>query len=269
MLLSRRLFLTSALGTAAAPSAELSAAYSRMYNFDFPSAHKHIDGFIAQRPSDPLGYVTRASAHLFSELDRLGVLEADFFMDDDRIAAKRSLKPDPAVRDAFHWALHQTRQHAGAAPATDTNALFSLALADGLLTDYVAFIEKRQIASLSHAKQSQANAVKLLTIDPNFADAYLTCGISEYLLGSLPFFVKWFVKFDNAKGSKEQAVRNLKIVADKGRYLGPFARILLAVVALREKQPAQARLWLEGLVREFPENPLLRRELQKLTPRIQ
>jgi len=92
--------------------------------------------------------------------------------------------------------------------------------------------------------------------------------VTEYVLGSVPFFVKWFVKFEEAKGSKEQAMRNLDMVVKKGRYFGPFARILMAVVALREKRRQDARMWLEGLVREFPENKLLLKELDKISPKI-
>lgn len=250
---------------------ELDRAFQRMYNFDFPGAHALIDGYINAHADDPLGYAARAAAHLFSEMDRLGILAADFFMDDDKIADKKKLKPDPNIRAAFYWATTQSRERAEkilAANASDKNALLSLAMGYGLLTDYAAFVEKRQLSSLSYVKQSQHYAVRLLAIDPNYADAYLTTGISEYLLGSVPFFVKWFVKLEQVKGSKEVAMKNLQIVAKGGRYFGPFARILLAVVALREKRTTDARVWLEGLVREFPQNALLRGELGKITPKM-
>ena len=80
--------------------------------------------------------------------------------------------------------------------------------------------------------------------------------------------MKWFVKLEQTKGSKELAKKNLLIVAKGGRYFSPFARILLAVVALREKRTLDARVWLEGLVREFPQNALLRRELEKISPKM-
>jgi len=250
---------------------DLDRAFQRMYNFDFDGAHGLIDSYINAAADDPLGYASRACAHLFSEMDRLGILAADFFLDDDRIADKKKLKPDPRIRDAFYWATAQCRERAEkhlAANASDKNALLSLSMVFGLLTDYAAFVEKRQLGSLSYAKQSQHFAVRLLAIDPNYADAYLTTGISEYLLGSVPFFVKWFVKLEQVKGSKELAMKNLQVVAKGGRYFGPFARILMAVVALREKRTVDARLWLEGLVREFPQNALLRRELDKISPHI-
>ncbi len=250
---------------------ELDRAYRLMYNLDFSGAHTLIDRYIATHGDDPMGYASRASAFLFAEMDRLGILAADFFVDDDKIADKKKLKPDPKVRDAFYWATTQARERAEkqlAANARDANALLSMSVIFGLLTDYGAFVEKRQLTSLSYAKQSQHYAVRLLAVDPGNGDAYLTPAVSEYLLGSVPFFVKWFVKLEQTKGSKEIAVKNLMIVAKGGRFFGPFARILLAVVALREKRRQDARVWLEGLVREFPQNTLLRRELDKLSPKI-
>ena len=55
--------------------------------------------------------------------------------------------------------------------------------------------------------------------------------------------------------------RSPPIMAD---YLRPFAKILLALAALREKKPEVARSQLTELVAEFPENPLFASELAKL-----
>ncbi len=245
----------------------LDRAYQRMYNFDFDAARTLIDQHVNENPQDPLGYSTRAAALVFQELDRLSILQTDFFLDDDRIAEKKKLRPDPQTRDAFYWAARQAQERADAMllkNPNDTTALFANSLSWGLTTDYAAFVEKRQLGSLSYAKTSHSFAKRLIAVDQNYGDAYLTTGLSEYLLGSLPFFVKWFVKFDDTKGSKQVAVDNLKFAAKNGRYLGPFARILLAVAALREKKKPEARAWLHGLVRDYPENPLLKHELERL-----
>jgi TolA-binding protein len=46
--------------------------------------------------------------------------------------------------------------------------------------------------------------------------------------------------------------------------LRPFAKILLALVALREKKTEVARAQLKELVKEFPENPPFPSELAKI-----
>src|SRR5690349_7443867 len=71
------------------PTPELDQAFARLYNTDFRGAHTHLDRYISAQPADTLGYAMRASAYSFSELDRLGILESEFFGDDKRIIEKK------------------------------------------------------------------------------------------------------------------------------------------------------------------------------------
>jgi hypothetical protein len=252
---------------AAGEPAEIGQAFERLYNFNFPAAHQVLNGYIATHPQEPLPYAVRASAHLFFELDRLGILEGEFFVDDNRIAEKKKLKPDPEIRAQFLKAVEDAQSRATAvlkAHPQDHDALFAMCITQGVTTDYMALVEKRQIKSLTPAKSSNRYAQELLRLDPKFYDAYLTTGITEYMVGSLPFFVRWFVHFDNVQGSKEQGIKNLQLVADHGHYLRPFAKILLGIAYMREKNPRQTEVLLAELTRDYPANPLLRRELGKV-----
>ena len=118
------------------------------------------------------------------------------------------------------------------------------------------------------AKKSNTYAQRLLKLDPKYYDAYLTAGISEYMIGSLPFFVKWFVKFDNIDGSKDRGIERLRLVAREGHYFKPFAKIMLSIIALREKRPQEAQQWLAELTRNYPDNRLFRQELAKVSAKL-
>ena len=250
----------------------LDNALNRMYDFNFPASQDILTRYIAQHEQDPLPYAFRASAYLFYELDRMGILESDFFVDDNRIASKKKkLDPDPLVRDRFLKAVNDTESRASAAlkdNPNDRDALFAMCIAHGVATDYMAFVEKRQIASLSVAKRSNSYAQQLLRLDPKFYDAYLSAGISEYMIGSLPFFVRWFVHFDNINGDKKRGVERLELVSREGHYFKPFSKILLATIALREKRPRDAQRFLQELSRDYPQNPLFRKELDKVSAKI-
>jgi hypothetical protein len=250
----------------------IDGALERMYNQDYVAAHEVLDRYIATRPQDPLPYAFRASAHLFYELDRLGILESEFLTDDKQIAEKKKkLDPDPVNREKFVRAVHDVETRADAAlklNPNDPQALFAMCIAQGVATDYMAFVEKKQFASLSVAKRSNGYAQRLLKLDPKFYDAYLTAGISEYMIGSLPFFVKWFVHFDNVAGSKDQGVDRLKLVAREGHYFKPFSKIMLSIISLREKRPQEAQQWLTELARDYPENRLFRKELAKVNAQL-
>ena len=250
----------------------LQEAVTRMYDFDFPGSHQVLDRYIAAHPSEPLPYAFRASAYLFYEMDRMGILESEFLVDDEQIAEKKKkLDPDPVTRRKFLQAVADVESRSGAALKADPNdrdALFAMCVAQGVSTDYMAFVEKRQISSLGVARKSNGYAQRLLRLDPKFYDAYLTAGVSEYMLGSLPFFIRWFVHFENVDGSKQKGIERLEMVSREGHFFRPFAKILLGIIALREKRPRDAQRLLTELSHDYPDNPLFRTELAKVSARL-
>jgi TolA-binding protein len=54
--------------------------------------------------------------------------------------------------------------------------------------------------------------------------------------------------------------------SEHAHYLRPFARLMLALASLREKNTDVAREQLQNLAMEFPENPLFAKELAKVKP---
>ncbi len=247
-------------------STAVGRAFVRMYEFDFPGANAILDREILQHPEDPVPYSAKAAALLFAEMDRLKILQIDFFEDDDRVIDRSRLTPDPAARTEFFRLIEESRRRAAvvlAARPEDREALFAEGMCAGLVTDYAALVERRRLGSFSLAKQSQVYVQKLLALDPPYHDAHLTAGAVEYVVGSLYFFVRWFVRIQGIQGDKAKAMEHLRIVAEQGRYYGPFARVLMAVIHLREKRPGEAERLLAGLQAEFPGNLLFRRELAR------
>jgi hypothetical protein len=249
----------------------IDSALHSLYEFDFPAAHATLNAYIAAHPQEPLPYAFRGAAYLFWELDRLGALESEFLTDDDRLVEKTRPQPDPTVRKQFLQAVDDAQKRAEAAlhaNPNDRDALFAQCAVGGISTDYMALVEKRQISSLSPARRANAYAQRLLKLDPKFYDAYLTAGFSEYMVGSLPFFIRWFIHFDNVEGDKQRGIRNLELVAREGHYLRPLAKVFLGIIDLREKRPQEARQLLAELVRDYPRNPLYRKELEKLEKKL-
>jgi hypothetical protein len=139
----------------------LDQAFTRLYSSDFTGAQSVLDQYIASHPADPLPYSAKAAGYLFGELERLGILEADFFQDNRGIVAKKqSQHPDLKIHDLFYDAVNRAgtlAQSALAKDPNDANALFGACLANGVLTDYMALVEKRQLQSLSVNKEGYRN----------------------------------------------------------------------------------------------------------------
>ena len=246
---------------------EIDRAFERLYNYDFKGAHVLINQYLAKHPDDPLPYNVRAAAYMFEELGRLKILEAEFFQDDDRLSSKAKLKPDPAVKEKFDQALAEGRIRANklfAANPKSAEALFQLSFNVGLRSDYLSLVEKKYLASFGLIKESTRYAQQCLDIDPSFGDAYLTRGLSEYIVGSVNVLFRWVVRFDDVRGDKKQGIEILQRTVHTGRYFGPFAKIILALVYLRDKKPAVTIDLLSQLAVDYPENQLIKTELAKV-----
>jgi hypothetical protein len=246
---------------------ELDAGFHLLYELKPEEARHQFEAWQKSHPEDPLGSASEAASYLFEECYRQGVLTSEFFLDNKRFLGKVLLTPDPELRAAFFAADKQAQDLAQVRLKTnpdDTNALFAMALAVGMQADYASLIDKHQLDSLRMIREADKYARKVLVVAPDAADAYLGLGTANYIIGSLPGLEKFFLGFAGIHGDKKVGIQQLQIAADHGHYLRPFAKIMLALAALREKKTEVARAQLNDLVTEFPENPLFASELAKL-----
>ena len=246
----------------------LDKGYDDMYNLAFADAHQCFQQWQQEHPNDAMGPVSDAAAYLFSEFDRLHILQSQFFVNDNAYLSLHSIAADPAVKAKFQADLDKTAQLADRAlkqSPKDKHALLAKVLMMGLDSDYKSLIEKQNIAALTEIKSGTSIAQKLLQEYPDCYDAHLASGIQNYLLSLKSAPVRWMLRISGAQTDKETGLANLKIVAEKGRYLKPYANLLLAVAALRDKNTGRARQILSDLSAHFPGNNLYREELRKLS----
>jgi hypothetical protein len=76
--------------------------------------------------------------------------------------------------------------------------------------------------------------------------------------------VRWLLRMGGVSGDKARGIAELQTTATKGRLLAPFARILLAIAYVRDKNTAKARETLIALQIDFPNNHLFPLELARL-----
>ncbi len=272
MVLSGAVFLAALLTSASAADVpairtSLDQGFRLLYNLDFDQAHQVFLSWQQEHPQDPIGPTAEAAGLLFKEFHRLGVLESQFYTDDKSFMNREKVVPDPALRDGFNAALAKAQANANARLATspqDRDALFAMTLSSGLQADYAAMIEKRNLPSLRYTREANDWAAKLLAVDPDCYDAHVATGFSKYIIGSMAAPVRWIMRLGGVSGDKKEGIAELQLTADHGQYLGPFARILLAIAYVRDKDTPRARSVLAALRDEFPKNPLFAREIARL-----
>ena len=238
-----------------------------LYETRFQEARGQFLQWEKLNPQDPLGHAWEGASYLFEEFYRQGVLTSQFFLDDKKFIGGVEGQPNSASRAAFLSACATAEKLAmtrlGKNPR-DPDALLALTVTAGMLADYASLIDKHPFESLRRIRESETYAKRLLAVKPDSADAYLALGAANYIVGSLPLHKRLLLRLGGIQGDRELGMQQLATTAAKGNYLRPFAKILLALAALREKQPHLARVELQELAAEFPQNPLFAHELSLL-----
>jgi hypothetical protein len=130
---------------------ELYRGWLAMYDLNFQDAHQRISLWEASHPDNAMGPTSQATAYLFAELARLGVLESELFVDNDRFRNRERLSPDPEAKRSF---MKQVREaddlasHALGLSPGDADALLAKSITLGLRADYDSLIEKKTLTPL-------------------------------------------------------------------------------------------------------------------------
>src|SRR6266446_5895146 len=245
---------------------ELSAGFDLLYEQKFAEAREDFANWESRNPQQPFGEVAVAASYLFEELSRQGVLTSDFFLNEKRFLHGIDGSPDPDRMSHFRDALARTRELAAERQKTnpkDGEALFALTLAAGMESDAESILQKKHLAALKRMKGANEYAKPLLAQHPDAADAYIAPGIANYIIGSQGVASRFALRFGGIHGDKKVGMEEVARTAENGRYLRPFAKIILALAARREKQDALAEKLLRELSEQYPDNALFASEYAK------
>jgi hypothetical protein len=193
-------------------------------------------------------------------------LTSEYFLDDKRFLGGITGTPDPTRIKNFEAACGHARTLSSQrlkAHARDPEGLYALTLCAGMQSDADSMLLKKHLDALKHLKEANTNAEVLLHDHPEAFDAYVAPGVAYYVIGSLSGSARFVLWFGGIHGDKELGMSEVQKTADSGHYLKPFAQILLALSARREKQEALAQKNLKELTEEFPGNAVYDTEYAK------
>ncbi len=249
---------------AAPTSGMLEGGFRNLYELDFKAGREKFLHYQKLQPDDPLGKAAEAASYLYEQFNAKGIFTSEFFLSDEKFLGGAIGTPAENRNDAFLSANHAAREMASArlkSDPSDSHSLLVLTMTDGMEADYDALLVKKQMAGLGLTKQADAEAAKLLAIDPSAEDAYMALGAANYVIGCLPSYKRAFLWFGGIHGDREKGMQQLQRAADHGHYMQAFAKAWLALAYEREHQPERARQLLHQLAAEYPANPLYAKEL--------
>lgn len=267
LLLLLLLFITRPLSAAPLSGTPLNDGYYAMYNLDFATAHAYFQQWMTAHPEDPLGPASDAAAYIFSEFDRLGVLDIELFADDNRFTSRKRPEVDQARKKGFYDRIAQAERLADAAlqrNPKDANAFYCKAVTSGMQADWASLIDRHEYGAYKFSELASKYAKQALAINPTLYDANLAPGIENYMLSLKPAPIRWILGMAGAGTNKAEGVRLITLTAEHGHYLAPFARLMLAVGELRDGRVQQGKEILLKLSKEFPQNTQYQRQIARL-----
>ena len=237
------------------------------FNLEYDEAIADYLRLLEQSPGDPSVHNHIATAILYKELHRLGMLEPSAFKGDNEFLKWEKPTPNPEVQKEFERYLFEGRKLAESIleeSPDDRLARFALSHNYGLQANYQFMIEKTYVGALRNGNRARKHSNKLQKRYPEFTDAYLAAGVQEYVVGSLPWALRALIALGGVTGSKEKGEAYVTRVAKEGNLARNQARVLLVLLLRRERRPLEAAEVLKGLVRDYPRNYILGLELASM-----
>ncbi len=256
-------FLLLLAAVASAQTPPIDPGFVHIYNNEFAQALTYFQAQLKAAPDDPQSYNHVAQTLLFQEMLRDGAMESQMVSGNNPFLRRPKMEISPADKQEFlhciQQSLHLSEARLQANPK-DVDALFAIAAADGLKSNYQFLVEKSWIDSLKAATAARRAAQRILEIDPRQVDAYFVIGLDHYIVGSLPFYLRAIGSLGGFSGDRAGGIRELENVLKHGTRNRYDAEVMLAVIYRREKDPEKAIPLLKDLATRFPRNYLFRFE---------
>jgi tetratricopeptide (TPR) repeat protein len=253
---------------AAKPAASATAEFDRirqegndaLYNMDYAAARDRYTQMTKLAPDHPAGYVYLANnlwLELLNQSRRLttSTYTGGSFYEQDKDEDKVDPKRDREFSELIKQALATTQARLRSNPK-DAEALYYQASAYGLRAGYDTTVKRSFVRAMGDANDSIAIQKKVLKADPDYVDAYMSIGLYEYVIDSLPFGWRLLARVAGLKGSKKKGIEHLELVTQKGKYAADDARVLLMGIYTKEGQPERALEIVSQLSAKYPRNYL-------------
>jgi tetratricopeptide (TPR) repeat protein len=247
---------------------KLYVAFDYLYDLDFDPAMQVFAEVAAAEPRSAAVAAFWSCALLYQMLAEQGSLQSQLFVTNEFLE-----NPPPPVDPALDARYVRVRTEAETRAerrlqtnADDVDALFAQGLAYGNTANYLAGIKGQYFRALRVIERAYDIHKRLRRMRPDIHDTGIVLGVREYVLGTLPRGIRILLLF---MGDRERGLEYLRDTAGHGEFLGPYAKVLLAMASIRDHDLMTATSLAEQLIAHYPRNPLLRIELLKLYRRQQ
>ncbi len=241
--------------------------FDHFYNLEYPQAIAEFRKAIEAAPADPHRHNHLAQAVLFQMMFRAGALETELVTGGNPFLRRPKMEPTEEEQKLFAASVGETLRLTGAAlekNPRDADAMYARGVALGFRGTYNFLVRRAWMDALRDITDARKLHNRVAELDPQNIDALMLQGVHDYIVGSLPWYYRTLGFLVGFRGDRERGIRTVRIVAEKGKWNRVDARILLGVVARRERRPQDAVPIILELLEKYPRNFLLWFELSQM-----
>jgi len=231
------------------------AAFADIFNMDYDKARQAFVLLAKDYPTHPAPPLYLASIIWLEEMLRRQDLSLNRFIAPAYFTGKTSLAMSSGERSAFFSYLQKSQDLSKAIlqkKRDDADARYFLATAYGLRSSFAITIDHSMREAFSYGNRAYASMKKLTEEKPDYHDAYLAVGIYEYIVGNIPWYLKWMAYVIGARGNKDNGMEHLRLASEKGQYVRNEAQLVLMVLYVREHRLAEALEIARSLSGKYP-----------------
>ncbi len=246
--------------------------FHSLYEMDYKAAKQQFELMIQKDTKHPAGYVYLASAIWLEHLAKMRRLQTQIYNRGNAFFRQRQQDPiDPVVEKLFYSTMEKGMIRAKMRLRTDKNdlaGLYYLGTAHGAIAGYESTVKRMFLSSMQHGTEAVEAHRMVIKRYPQFADAYLSIGMYNYVVGKLPAPVKILMLLGGVRGSKEEGLKQLEKTLQQGHLARDEAAVILVVLYDREKRHEDALKLLQKLWDKYPSNPVFQFETATMLTKL-
>ncbi len=230
--------------------------FTDIYNMDYAEAKRLFAALEKQYPHHPAPPLYTAIVIWLEEMHRRQDLDLSRFVAAMYFSRNTDHVMPSREKAAFFSYLNKSESLVNVILAKnrkDKDGRYFLAAAYGLKSSFAITIDHSLGEAFSSGNKAYSQCKQLVEEDPKYYDAYLTVGVYEYVVGSIPWYLKWAAYIIGARGAKSDGFKHLAL-ASKGQFNKNEAQLIEMVFYVREGRHSESLAAARSLAAQFPRN---------------
>jgi tetratricopeptide (TPR) repeat protein len=245
--------------------------FEGVYNLDYDKAERVFIALNKENPRHPAPPLYLGIIDWLRELFRRQDLDLDLFISPSFFTKETKQMMPPARRKAFFDHLQECQdltQKILVKNPKSADALYFLGASYGILASFSMTVDHSLHKAFSYGNKAYDCDRQILSFDPNYYDAYMTIGLYEYIVGSIPWYLKWLAAIAGYHGTKDEGFRYVDLAVTKGVYVKTDAEVMQMVLRTFEGKSNDALRNAQALHHDFPRNYIFQINIAQIQEKL-